>query len=159
MINWIGFSRNGKPQWVDHSAENGAWKNTSGGQAILISGCAENDSSMDDCGDETMVMGALTYSFFAVAWSAHRPLTYGQLLAKTKAIIADCNKDSQTHCSLPAPIAPHVREVVNFSGVQEPQLSSSEKSILNPEFVEVRRNEPQTLNPCRLYLNFAIRLN
>jgi hypothetical protein len=116
---------------MDHSAENGAWKNTSGGQAILISGCAENDTSMDDCGDETMVMGALTYSFFAAAWSAHRPLTYGQLLAKTKAIIADCNKDSQTHCSLPAAIAPHVREVVNFSGVQEPQLSSSHKFDIN----------------------------
>jgi hypothetical protein len=25
------------------------------------------------------------------------------------------------------------------------------KSISNPELVEVRRNEPQTLNPCRLY--------
>jgi hypothetical protein len=25
------------------------------------------------------------------------------------------------------------------------------KSILNPKLVEVRRNEPQTLNPCRLY--------
>jgi hypothetical protein len=116
---------------VDQSAANGAWKNTSGGQAILISGCAENDNSQEDYRDETMVMGALTYSFFAAAWSAHRPLTYGQLLSKTKTIIADCNKDSQTHCSLPAPIAPLVREVVNFSGVQEPQLSSSEKFDIN----------------------------
>ena len=65
-------------------------------------------------------MGALTYSFFAAAWSAHRPLTYGQLLSKTKAIIADCNGDSRSHCNLPAAIAPSVREVVNFSGVQEP---------------------------------------
>ena len=105
---------------MDHSAPSGAWKNTSGGHAILISGCAENDESQDDCGDETMVMGALTYSFFAAAWSAHRPLTYGQLLSKTKAIIADCNGDSRSHCNLPAAIAPSVREVVNFSGVQEP---------------------------------------
>uniref|UniRef100_A0ACD5YLR2 Uncharacterized protein n=1 Tax=Avena sativa TaxID=4498 RepID=A0ACD5YLR2_AVESA len=131
LPNLCHIKRHGKPQWIDQTPPTGAWKNTSGGHAILISGCAENDDSQDSCGDETMVMGALTYSFFAAAWSAHRPLTYGQLLSKTKAIIADCNSDSQGHCSLPAAIAPHVREVVNFSGVQEPQLSSSEMFDIN----------------------------
>ncbi|KAK1649739.1 hypothetical protein QYE76_067544 [Lolium multiflorum] len=121
----------GKFQWVDQNARTGAWKSTSGGHAILISGCAEDDDSQDGVGDDTMVMGALTYSFFAAAWSAHRPLTYGQLLSKTRAIIADCNSDSQSHCNLPAAIAPLVRNVVNFSGVQEPQLSSSDKFDIN----------------------------
>ncbi|XP_047086921.1 metacaspase-1-like [Lolium rigidum] len=131
LPNLCQIKRYGKPQWTDHSPLNGASKNTSGGHAILISGCAENDNSQDGSDDETMVIGALTYSLFAAAWSAHRPLTYGQLLSKTKAIIADCNKDSQSHCNLPAAIAPHVREVVNFSGVQEPQLSSSDKFDIN----------------------------
>jgi hypothetical protein len=67
-----------------------------------------------------MAMGALTYSFLAAAWSAHRPITYGQLLSRTTAVIVDCNNGNLSHCNLPAAIAPNVRKVVNFSGVEEP---------------------------------------
>ncbi|KAF7057383.1 hypothetical protein CFC21_064672 [Triticum aestivum] len=131
LPNLCQIKKNGKPLWIDHSAPNGAWKNTSGGHAILISGCTDDEDAQDGYGHETMAMGALTYSFFAAAWFAHRPPTYGQLLQKTKAILVDCNRDSQIHCDLPASILPHVRKVVNFSGVQEPQLSSSDKFDIN----------------------------
>jgi hypothetical protein len=36
-------------------------------------------------------------------------------------------------------------------GAHGAYLASGKKSILNPKFVEVCRNESQTLNHCRLY--------
>ncbi|XBI79244.1 hypothetical protein VPH35_088767 [Triticum aestivum] len=77
LPNLFQIKKNGKPLWMDHSAPNGAWKNTSGGHAILISGCTDDEDAQDGYGHETMAMGALTYSFFAAAWFAHRPPTYG----------------------------------------------------------------------------------
>ncbi|KQK21444.1 metacaspase-1 [Brachypodium distachyon] len=132
LPNLCDIKKNGKPQWKDHSPPTGAWKKTSGGHAILISGCRDDEDSNDGYGDdESMVMGALTYSFVVAAWFAHRPPTYGQLLATTKAIIADVNGDSRINSKLPAPICALVRKVVNFNNVQMPLLSSSEKFDIN----------------------------
>lgn len=123
--------RNGQPEWKDHSPPNGAWKNPSGGQAILISGCTDTQLSIDGIGDAQLQMGLLTYSFVTAAFFAQRTPTYAQLLATIKAIILERNAESRLNCKLPAPICSLVRKVVNFSGVQEPQLSSSEKFDIN----------------------------
>lgn len=76
-------------------------------------------------------MGALTYSFFTAALFAQRTPTYAQLLATIKAIIRERNADGRINCKLPAPICSLVRKVANFSGVQEPQLTSSDKFDIN----------------------------
>ncbi|KAM3294128.1 hypothetical protein ACQJBY_037185 [Aegilops geniculata] len=127
LPNLCKIKKNGESEWTDQSAPNGAWKKTSGGQAILISGCADTQTSVDGIGDELVGMGALTYSFFTAALFAQRTPTYAQLLATVKAIIRERNADGRINCKLPAPICSLVRKVVNFSGVQEPQLTSSDK--------------------------------
>ena len=124
-------SRNGQPEWKDHSPPNGAWKNPSGGQAILISGCTDTQLSTDGIGDAQLPMGLLTYSFVTAAFFAQRTPTYAQLLKTVKDIIHERNADSRISCKLPGPICSLVRKVVNFSGVQEPQLSSSHKFDVN----------------------------
>lgn len=133
LPNLCRIKKNGQPEWKDNRPPTGAWKHTSGGTAILISGCADTQFSVEgDVGGEQPVgMGALTYSFFTAALFAQQTPTYAQLLTTIKTIIRERNGDSRVNCNLPAPICSLVRQVVNFSGVQEPQLSSSEKFDIN----------------------------
>uniref|UniRef100_A0ACD5YNE6 Uncharacterized protein n=1 Tax=Avena sativa TaxID=4498 RepID=A0ACD5YNE6_AVESA len=137
LPNVYKLKKNGQPEWKVHSPPNGAWKNTSGGMAILISGCADTQMSTDGIGDEHLPMGLLTYSFVTAAFFAQRKPTYAQLLATIKAIMLERNADSRVNCKLPAPMCSLVRKVVNFSGMQEPQLSSSERFDINREHFQL----------------------
>ncbi|XP_047086990.1 metacaspase-1-like [Lolium rigidum] len=137
LPNIYKLKKNGQTEWKLHTPPNGAWKNTSGGMAILISGCGDNQMSTDGIGDEHLPMGVLTYSFVTAAFFAQRKPTYAQLLATIKAIMLERNADSRINCKLPAPMCSLVRKVVNFSGVQEPQLSSSQKFDINREHFEL----------------------
>jgi hypothetical protein len=91
--------------------------------------------SPDGIGDEQLPMGVLTYSFVTAAFFAQRRPTYAQLLSTIKAIMLERNADS--NCRLPAPLCSLARKVVNFSGVQEPQMSSSQKIDINREHFEL----------------------
>jgi len=133
LPNLCKLKKNGQPEWENHSPANGAWKNPSGGQAILISGCTDSQLSTDGIRDEQLPMGLLTYSFVTAAFFAQQSPTYVQLLATIKAIILERNADRRIIRKLPAPLSSLVRKVVNFSGVQEPQLSSSHKFDVNRE--------------------------
>ncbi|KAL6648036.1 hypothetical protein ACP70R_012260 [Stipagrostis hirtigluma subsp. patula] len=116
------ISRTGNWQWEDHRPLSGACKGTSGGQAVLISGYSDGKSKFSVLPDAYASVGAMTHSFMKAVECEPRGVTYGRLLTSMKAIMAN----SGVGGNLPGPFGAPIRKVANFSGVQEPTLSSSE---------------------------------
>ncbi|XP_074582775.1 metacaspase-1-like isoform X2 [Curcuma longa] len=117
------FSRVGSWQWENHTAPSGAYKGTSGGLAILISGCDDHQTSADTSAFAgSTSTGAMTYSFIQAIESEPSP-TYGRLLMNMRSVIRRTNG---TGMSLSGPIAALMRRVFNPGLTQEPQLSSSD---------------------------------
>ncbi|RLN39703.1 metacaspase-1-like [Panicum miliaceum] len=112
---FCNMSRSGNWQWQDHRPPSGACKGTNGGQAVLISGYSDGKSKFS-------VVGAMTHSFIKAVDCEPCGVTYGRLLTSMKAIMTNGGGS----CNLQGPIGAPVRKVANFSGVQEPNLSSSE---------------------------------
>ncbi|KAL6878255.1 hypothetical protein ACP4OV_012425 [Aristida adscensionis] len=115
------ISRSGNWQWEDHRPLSGAFKGTCGGQAMLISGYSDGKSKLSVMPDAFASVGAMTHSFIRVVECEPRGVTYGRLLTSMKAIMREGGA-----CNLQGPIGAPIRKVTNFSGVQEPTLSSSE---------------------------------
>ncbi|XP_072972597.1 metacaspase-1-like isoform X1 [Typha angustifolia] len=116
------ISRTGYWQWEDHSPPTGEYKGTSGGLAILISGCDDHQTSADTSAFAgSTSTGAMTYSFIQ-AIESEPGTTYGRLLTNMRSAIRDTN--TSTH--LNGPIASLIRRVLTFRTTQEPQLSASE---------------------------------
>ncbi|PWZ53266.1 Metacaspase-1 [Zea mays] len=116
------MSRTGNWQWEDHRPPSGVCKGTSGGQAVLISGYSDGKSKFSMTPEACATVGAMTHSFIKAVECEPQGVTYGRLLTSMKAIMTNaggCNQQLQGACA-PA------RKVVNFSGVQEPNLSCSE---------------------------------
>ncbi|KAG8063180.1 hypothetical protein GUJ93_ZPchr0003g17637 [Zizania palustris] len=107
-------------QWEDHRPPTGAYKGTSGGQAILFSGCSDGEKRPTMLFDAPTV-GAMTHSFIKAVECEPRA-TYGRLLTTMKTIM----REGGVNCNLQGSIGSPIRKVANFSGVQEPQLSCSE---------------------------------
>ncbi|OAY64338.1 Metacaspase-1 [Ananas comosus] len=75
----LSFFR-GSYQWEDHSPPSGEYKGTSGGLAILISGCDDHQTSADTSAfARSTSTGAMTYSFIQ-AVESDQANTYGNLL-------------------------------------------------------------------------------
>ncbi|KAL6878260.1 hypothetical protein ACP4OV_012430 [Aristida adscensionis] len=116
-------SRCGSWQWQsDHRPRPGVCKGTSGGQAVLISGYSDGKSKLSVVQDAYATVGAMTHSFIRTLECEPRGLTYGRLLASMTAIM----RQGGGTCNLQGPCGTPISKVANFSGVQEPQLSSSE---------------------------------
>ncbi|KAK9134254.1 hypothetical protein Syun_013584 [Stephania yunnanensis] len=96
-------------------------KGTSGGLAICISACADNQSSVDTSALSGGTMtGALTYSFIK-ALVRSSEMKYGNLLIAMRSTVRDANK----RIRLNGPIVSMFNKA--FPGIrQEPQMSSSE---------------------------------
>ncbi|RWW53711.1 hypothetical protein BHE74_00039782 [Ensete ventricosum] len=47
IANFLHWFRSGQYAWEDHRPRNGAWKGTSGGEAISFSGCDDDQTSAD----------------------------------------------------------------------------------------------------------------
>ncbi|VAH83884.1 unnamed protein product [Triticum turgidum subsp. durum] len=73
-------------------------------------------------------IGAMTHSFIRAVECEPRT-TYGRLLTSMRAIM----RDSGGNCNLQGPIGGSIRKVANFSGVEEPQLSSAYKFDIERE--------------------------
>ncbi|OQU92489.1 hypothetical protein SORBI_3001G351200 [Sorghum bicolor] len=118
------MSRTGYWQWENHSRPSGMLaKRTNGGLAISISGCSDDQKSADASGfsDESSSIGAMTDSFIK-AVKAEPGTTYGRLLSAMRTRI----RDGQGSRRLPGRLGSFVRWMIPSSGVQEPQLCSSE---------------------------------
>jgi hypothetical protein len=116
------MSRSGNWQWEDHRPPSGACKGTSGGQAVLISGYSDGKSKFSMTPEAYASVGAMTHSFIKAVECEPCGVTYGRLLTSMKAIMTNGGGS----CNLQGPVGAPVRKVANFSGVQEPNLSSSE---------------------------------
>ncbi|KAF0911889.1 hypothetical protein E2562_012360 [Oryza meyeriana var. granulata] len=115
------LSRNGTWQWKDNRPPTGAYKGTSGGQAMLFSGCSDGENNISLL-PEASTVGAMTHSFIK-AVECEPGATYGRLLTSMRAIM----REGGVNCYLQGPIGAPIRKVANFSGVQEPNLSCSER--------------------------------
>ncbi|XP_066387745.1 metacaspase-1-like isoform X2 [Miscanthus floridulus] len=118
------MSRTGYWQWENHSRPSGMLtKCPNGGLAISISGCSDDQKSADASGfsDESSSIGAMTDSFIK-AVEADPGTTYGRLLSAMRTRI----RDGQGSRRLPGRLGSFVRWMIPSSGVQEPQLCSSE---------------------------------
>ncbi|WVZ57148.1 hypothetical protein U9M48_007572 [Paspalum notatum var. saurae] len=121
-------SRCGNWQWEDHRPLSGACKGTSGGQAVLIAGYSDGKSKITATPEAYASVGAMTHSFIKAVECEPRGVTYGRLLSSMKAIMTN----GGGRCSLQGTVAgAPVSKVANFSGVQEPNLSSSEMFDIN----------------------------
>nr|CAB3500619.1 unnamed protein product [Digitaria exilis] len=100
-------SKNGYWRWEDHRPPTGAWKGTSGGHAVLISGYSDGNKNFAVC--------------------EPYGVTYGRLLNSMRTIMHKGGGGGYDDLQGPigAPIMGN-HQVANFSGVQEPNLSSSE---------------------------------
>ncbi|KAL6878257.1 hypothetical protein ACP4OV_012427 [Aristida adscensionis] len=120
-------SRTGRWQWQDHRPRSGACKGTSGGQAVLISGHSDGNKKYSVVQDTYATVGAMTHSFIRAVECEPRGLTYGRLIASMTSIM----RQGGTTCNLQGGFGAPISKVANFSGVQEPQLSSSETFDMN----------------------------
>ncbi|CAL4939731.1 unnamed protein product [Urochloa decumbens] len=129
-------ARNGYWQWEDHRPPSGAWKGTSGGQAVLFSGYSDGKNNFAVMPDAVASLGAMTHSFIKAVECEPRGVTYGRLLTSMRTIMKSGGGGMGYDMQGPigAPMQHH--KVANFSGVQshsrpwamlqEPNLSSSE---------------------------------
>ncbi|XP_073110217.1 metacaspase-1 isoform X2 [Elaeis guineensis] len=115
------FNRGGFYQWEDHRPPSGVYKGTSGGLAVLISGCDDHQTSADtNAFAGSTSTGAMTYSFIQ-ALEFEPGTTYGRLLTSMRSAIRDANTGIGS-----GPIASLLSKVFGLGLTQEPQLSSSE---------------------------------
>ncbi|KAL5217620.1 hypothetical protein ABZP36_018304 [Zizania latifolia] len=136
------LSRTGYWQWEHHSRRPDLTKGTSGGLAISISGCSDNQTSADSSvrhliicrnhlssirtrvklyilqgfPDEGAGVGAMTYSFIKVVES-EPGTTYGRLLGAMRATIRD-GQGSVGRRLLPGRLGEFVRRMIPSGSVQ-----------------------------------------
>ncbi|PUZ40842.1 hypothetical protein GQ55_9G455200 [Panicum hallii var. hallii] len=115
------LSRTGYWQWENHYP-GGTGKRPNGGLVISISSCRDDQKSADTSGfPESESIGAMMDSFIA-AVEAEPGTTYGRLLSAMRTRI----RDGHGSRLLPGRLGSYVRRMIPPSGVQEPQLCSSE---------------------------------
>ncbi|XP_062211448.1 metacaspase-1-like [Phragmites australis] len=123
------MSKRGNWEWEDHRPPTGACKGTSGGQAVLISGYSDGKSKYIVLPEAYASVGAMTHSFIKAVECEPRGITYGRLLTSMRAIM----RNGGGNCNLQGPDGAPIRKVANFSGVQEPTLTSSEMFHIHRE--------------------------
>uniref|UniRef100_A0A0D9VUS1 Peptidase C14 caspase domain-containing protein n=1 Tax=Leersia perrieri TaxID=77586 RepID=A0A0D9VUS1_9ORYZ len=120
------LSRTGYWQWENYCRRPDLAKGTSGGLAISISGCSDDQKSADSSGfssEQSAAIGAMTYSFIK-AVESEPGTTYGRLLGAMRATIRDGQGSGRR--LLPGRLGSFVRKMIPSGAVQEPQLCSSE---------------------------------
>ncbi|KAL5564075.1 hypothetical protein UlMin_033822 [Ulmus minor] len=128
-------SREGYYMWEDQQLPS-VYKGTSGGLAISISACDDNQTSADtNAFTGNTLTGALTYSFIQAVENEIASaglVTYGRMLGAMRHII----REAKTGIRLKGPIASLLNKLLRTDLSQEPQLSSSEKfDIYSKQFV------------------------
>lgn len=119
-LPYLCTSKTGCWKWVDERPPTGVCKGTNGGQAVLISGSSNGKSRPVSIPDAYATMGAMTHSFIRAVECQPRA-TYASLLTSMK----NTMREGAGNCNLQGPVGSSIRKVANFSGVEEPQLSSA----------------------------------
>ncbi|KAL8205773.1 hypothetical protein R6Q57_009324 [Mikania cordata] len=105
------INQDGLYKWEEHQLVN---KGTSGGKAVSISACADDQISADTSAFTGKAIGALTYSFIQTIQNESEP-TYGRLLSSMRKKVNHAQQAVGR-------FVPHASSMQ-----QEPQLSSSTK--------------------------------
>ncbi|KAI3805093.1 hypothetical protein L1987_27140 [Smallanthus sonchifolius] len=117
-----------KNAWIDNRPPSGVFKGTSGGHAISISACeddqlASDTSAFSESGKQ--MEGAMTYTFRKALWeNTNTKVTYASLLASMQRDIQAAKKK----CF-------NLRGLFHRERLQEPLLSSSKEFDVNEPFV------------------------
>lgn len=81
------MDRSGRYAWEDQSPPSGAWKGTSGGEAISFSGCDDDQTSADTSAlSKVTSTGAMTFAFIQ-AIEKGQGATYGSILNAMRSTI------------------------------------------------------------------------
>ncbi|KAG6571674.1 Metacaspase-1, partial [Cucurbita argyrosperma subsp. sororia] len=112
------YDRN-RDEWVDNRPPSGAWKATSGGLAICLSACGDDEFAADTSilSGKTM-NGALTFILIDLV-KRFGEMTYGRLLDCMQEAVRRANKKGCLPCVF-------FRKLFEYKQIQEPRLSSSE---------------------------------
>ncbi|KAL3724061.1 hypothetical protein ACJRO7_036130 [Eucalyptus globulus] len=117
-------------QWVDNGPPSGAYKGTSGGLAICLSACADEDLAADTSAlYGKMMSGAMTSSFIQAIRKKPK-ITYKELLAAMQNVIDEAN---ESNC-LNTPI---LSRLFRAKMLQEPVLSCSDMVGIENRTVEL----------------------
>lgn len=82
------MNRNGQYIWEDHRPRSGIWKGTSGGEAISISGCDDDQTSADTSAlSKITSTGAMTFCFIQAIERSGPGATYGTILTAMRTAI------------------------------------------------------------------------
>ncbi|KAA8545614.1 hypothetical protein F0562_020398 [Nyssa sinensis] len=117
-------------RWVDNKPPSGAYKGTSGGLAICISACADDQMAADTnalTGKE--MAGALTTLFIQAIKETPR-ITYGELLCELQKKIEDAKITGCLNVGI-------LDKMFRRRLLQEAQLSSSEEFDVNDKILEL----------------------
>ncbi|GKV35403.1 hypothetical protein SLEP1_g43673 [Rubroshorea leprosula] len=107
-------------QWGDNSPPSGVDKGTSGGLAICISACEDDQLASDTSAFGSKMNGAMTFLLTDVVKS-HLGITYGNLLDKIYKRIEEVNRQGCINKSR------FLRKLCKTTITQKPLLSSSEE--------------------------------
>ncbi|GAV73399.1 Peptidase_C14 domain-containing protein/zf-LSD1 domain-containing protein [Cephalotus follicularis] len=122
------MDRNGRYVWEDHRPRSGAWKGTSGGEAISFSGCDDDQTSADTSALSRIVStGAMTYSFIQAIERGYGT-TYGNMLNAMRSTIRNTGSESELDGGLVSSLLTMFLTGRSLSSSlrQEPQLTASE---------------------------------
>ncbi|CAK9309189.1 unnamed protein product [Citrullus colocynthis] len=112
------YDRN-RDEWLDNRPPSGARKSTSGGLAISLSACEDDQFAADTSILTGKTMnGAMTFILIHLV-KTFGNLTYGRLLEYMHDAVQRANKQGCFSCSF-------IRKLLRYKQIQEPQLSSSE---------------------------------
>ncbi|KAG6530302.1 metacaspase-1-like [Zingiber officinale] len=120
------MNRSGVYAWEDHRPRNGAWKGTSGGEAISFSGCDDDQTSADTTALSGITStGAMTYCFIQ-AIERGQGATYGTILASMRSTIRGSGDSLSS-----GPVTSLITMLLTGGSMpgtlrQEPQLTSNE---------------------------------
>jgi hypothetical protein len=91
------FWRNGRG-WTNNISRKGVKKGTSGGHAIMISGCTDHQFSNEDSNNFGLQTGHLTSAFHATVMNKPhtRPFTYASLFKAMKTMVEEESEGEQT---------------------------------------------------------------
>ncbi|KAK9077145.1 hypothetical protein SSX86_005481 [Deinandra increscens subsp. villosa] len=113
--------------WLDNSPPSGVYKGTSGGHAISISACEDNQLASDTSAfskSGKQMEGAMTYTFRkALLENTNTRVTYASLLASMNKDILEAKKKCFS-----------LRGLFHRERLQEPLLSSSKRFDVNDPF-------------------------
>uniref|UniRef100_A0A0C9S9A8 TSA: Wollemia nobilis Ref_Wollemi_Transcript_8267_1840 transcribed RNA sequence n=1 Tax=Wollemia nobilis TaxID=56998 RepID=A0A0C9S9A8_9CONI len=123
------LSRDGRYVWEDHRPRTGVWKGTSGGEAISISGCDDNQTSADTSAlSKITSTGAMTYCFIQAIEKGGAGTTYGSLLNAMRNTIRQTGASTGGGGGPVTTLLTMLLTGGSYGGglTQEPQLTSSE---------------------------------